>query len=149
MISLGMGAVSYYLTSVGRTDRHEKMMDADINTWANEAVNRSGLLGVLAEVKNLGEAIPTTQPIASLGADTPGNSIFANPAQRMVGPTAGLIMDIQRPAMAGLSQLGPDGNFSEGDSNAVRRLFPYQNHALLRYGFDAVSRTTNDLLGID
>jgi len=149
MISLGMGAVSYYLTSVGRTDRHEKMMDADINTWANEAVNRSGLLGVLAEVKNLGEAIPTTQPIASLGADTPGNSIFANPAQRMVGPTAGLIMDIQRPAMAGLSQLGPDSNFSEGDSNAVRRLLPYQNHAAFRYGFDAVSRLTNDLLGID
>ena len=141
--SLAMGAVSYYLwANVRGSETRNEMLNAGPERWANEAVNRSGVLGVLAEVKNFGEELPYTRGLATLGAETSSRASFGNPIGRMAGPTVGLASDVQTIATT-------INDPTQRTTNAIRRLFPYQNHSALAWAFDMIQEMGNEELGID
>lgn len=127
MTSLGMGAVSYAVWGIA----NQVPLSDDINVWINEAVNRSGILGVLAEVKNVGEEFGWTRDIATLGASrSTKTSRFSDPASRVLGPTFGFLAnDVPTIVSNPTSQAG---------ENAIVRMLPYQNFTLMAWMFDAI-----------
>lgn len=149
--SMSMGLVSYYLwaTTRGGEDR-EEMLNASPEQWVNEALNRSGLLGILSEVKNVGEEMPGLREYATLGAEVSSRQQYSNVAGRLAGPTAGLISDLETVG-TGLAGAIASNEIELGPrhSNAMRRLFPYQNHSALVRAFDAAQEYGNSQFGVE
>lgn len=133
MVSLALGTLSYYLWATARGGKsYAEMQNAPPEKWAVEAVTRSGLLGVLAEVHTAAENIPYTNSIATLGTGRTSRSAFASPIERAAGPTAGLLFNEMERII------------TRGDTGAIRRLAPGQNISYLAQVFDMIQRTVDD-----
>jgi hypothetical protein len=129
MTSLAMGAVSYQLWAWANG---EETSD-DPTVWINQAVDRSGILGVLAEVKNVADDIPLLRPYATLGSNIATDRQFANPSGAILGPSYSLGRDTQR-LLVGISDDEP--GLRESEENAMRRLIPGQNLTYAARFFD-------------
>jgi hypothetical protein len=128
MTSIAMGAVSYQLWAWANG---EETSD-DPLVWINQAIDRSGMLGVLAEVKNVADDIPALRPYATLGSNVATDRQFANPSGAILGPTFGLARDAQRVGLG----LTSEGGLSDSEENAFRRLLPGQNLSYMARFFD-------------
>lgn len=127
---LALGALAYYLwAQVRGEDTRKEMQNASPEKWAIEAITRSGLLGVLSEVQMLGENIPATNSIATLGTGRTSRSAFATPIERAAGPTAGLLLGEGERIINALPGADP---------GAIRRVAPLQNVSYLAWLFDRV-----------
>lgn len=131
LASLGLGAVSYYLWAVATGGKaYEDMMKAGLDKWADEAINRSGLLGTVSEVQRVAQTIPLLEPIASFsgGRQTrrPGDDLV----ETLLGPSFGFLTDATG-VISGLDEP------TQGTVRQARRLLPYQNTLILREALDA------------
>jgi archaellum component FlaC len=129
MTSLAMGAVSYQLWAWANG---EETSD-DPAVWINQAVDRSGILGVLAEVKNVADDIPILRPYATLGSNIATDRQFANPSGAILGPSYSLGRDMQRLLTGALDD---EPGLRESEENAMRRLIPGQNLSYAARFFD-------------
>lgn len=142
MISLAMGALSYYLwaMSVGG-EAKDRMLKLDIEKFADEAISRSGLLGLVDEGQRIGSRIPAISPYLSFSGERSTRREGGDLTEAMLGPSfdmmeklTGIMTQIDDPT-ASTAHLG-------------RLLVPFQNHFLLRQGFDAVERSSVHALGL-
>jgi hypothetical protein len=151
--SLALGMLSYYTWAIsvgGDTQaRMENELEAAINgdedalrRWADEAINRSGLLGVLSEVQKFAERVPALAPYASLSGKPPSRSPGLNPVTEMMGPTWNLIQNSGRIAVT-LDDPTRE-TFKLG-----KQMTPYQNHFLFRQGFDRVNKAIAGKFGVN
>jgi hypothetical protein len=137
MTSLAMGAVSYQLWAWANG---EETSD-DPEVWINQAVDRSGILGVLAEVKNVADDIPILRPYATLGSNVATDRQFANPSGAILGPTFGAVRDGQRLVTGALDD---NPGLRESEENAMRRLIPGQNLTYAARFFDYLQEQFGD-----
>lgn len=151
--SLALGMISYYTWAQsvgGRTrKRMENELEAALNgdaealgRWADEAVNRSGLIGMLAEVQKFGERIPALAPYVNFAGKPPARSPYVNPVLDMFGPTANIIDNLGNIAVT----------FDDPTSSTFRsfkQLMPYQNLMFVRQLFDMLNDAAMRRVGID
>lgn len=153
MFSLALGMLSYYTwahTVGGRTrERMLNELDAALNgdeqamaRWADEAITRSGLLGVFAEAQKVAERTPGLAPYATFAGVPPARSPYLNPAMELMGPWLGAVENLGRIAVTA------DDPTSETFRNA-KQLMPYQNLFYLRQIFDWMNEAAMDAAGVD
>ena len=151
MFSLALGLVSYYTwaTSIGGEVRAqmENELDAALNgdeqamrRLADEAVTRSGLTGLFAELQKFAERTPGLAPYATFAGTPPKRSPFLNPVQEMFGPTVGLINNLGRIAVTADDPTAE--TFRKG-----KQIVPYQNVFWLRRGLDHVNQSLMEAAG--
>ena len=153
--SLALGLVSYYTwaSSFGPGSRpRERMLNefeaainGDMQAWgrlADESIDRSGLIGVVAEAIKFGERIPGAAPFVRFG-DTPGaRSPFVDPLLDLAGPTVGLLKN----ASSVLTSLHDPTSMT---FNKGKTLLPFQNVFYMRWGLDRVRDAAKRQLGIN
>lgn len=142
MISLAMGMVSYYLWAMAAGGRaYDDMMNAGLDKWADEAIQRSGLMGWFAEAQRVAEAIPATQPYASFS----GTRSTRRGGDDLLGVVAGPTLDLASRLTRIIAQ-ADDPTVST--LHTARTLLPFQNVFYARQLFDAVEAANADFLGL-
>ncbi len=141
VMMLALGALSRKLTADIKGD---DTTDWNGAKWAVEAVDASGLLGILMEGNNLSEKL--TRGRVGLSAIT-GKEVSRyqsrNAAGALLGPTFGFATD----AMSVVGNASA-ADWSASDTRAVRQLVPFQNLFWLRRGFDQIEAGVNSSLGV-
>lgn len=136
MFSLALGALSYYTWATARGGKaREEMLNADASKWADEAILRSGLIGVIGEVQRIAERTPGVGKYATLSGKPSSRSPFNQPFTDALGPTLGLLKDAERIVMT--SHDPNSETFRRG-----RNLLPLQNHTALARLFKMVEEAT-------
>lgn len=141
-ISLAMGVLSYYLYSVARGgDAYERMQNAKLDTWADEAIQRSGVLGVLGLAQDITSRIPATAKISSFSGGRSTRRGGDDLVEAILGPSfdfaktsADVITGIHEP--------------TESTIHKMRQLLPWQNVSYLARLFEAAEGTTNRTFNI-
>ena len=139
---IGMGMLVYTIKTL---ERGEELSD-DPRVWVMEGIDRSGAIGILAELNVTLEKISQNKiglrPL--LGVDAPSSKYVAHSlSQTALGPTFGsLLNDTIRATSAGL---GPD-EMTEADIRTLRRILPYQNLTGVKQALDKVEEAIGDSL---
>jgi hypothetical protein len=138
---VGMGMFTYYLKQqiAGRE------VSDDPAVWVAEGMDRSGVLGVLGEINNTVEKISSNsvglRPL--LGIDAPASKqVSRSVAESALGPTFGSLLTT---TIAASNAITSEGEMTDSDVRALRRLVPLQNLFYLRKGFDKVEEELGDL----
>lgn len=134
--SLAFGALSYYIWArLSGGEAETKMLNAGLDKWADEAIDRSGMLGILSEAQHVFERIPATQGIASFsggrstrrGGDTLIEAMFG-PSFDFLSTGANVLAGIDDPTQSTIHQL--------------RTMAPLQNHIALRRILDNIEKAS-------
>ena len=138
-LMLGLGAMVYYL----RTD--SQRLSDDPAVWLREAVDRSGLTGWAFEINNMTEKMTRGAVGVSALTGGPTMSRYASRGvlESLLGPTTGIVNDL-----AQITGAAATGEWTEADTRAARRMFPYQNLLGLKQAIDATEAGVNEALGI-
>lgn len=137
MVSLALGALSYYLYAMaagGQTK--EKMLKAGVGKFADEAINRSGLLGVFSEGQRFFERIPATQRYASFSGDRTTRRGGDDIVDVFLGPSFGAGKTAAK-VLAGIDDP------TKSTLHNFRTLLPWQNVVYSRQLLDAVERSVD------
>lgn len=130
LASLAFGALGYYAYAMAAGgETKTKMLNASPAQWADEAIQRSGLLGVFGELQRIAENIPATQPYATFSGVRTTRRGGDNLVEALAGPSLGalstaadVISSIHEPDQRMVHQM--------------RTLMPFQNVFYLRQMFD-------------
>jgi hypothetical protein len=145
---MGLGMLSYYL----KMQTAGKEVSDDPAVWIAEGIDRSGVLGILGEVNNAVEKTTGFGYRRLIGAENPHSSRYASRSviDSWLGPSFGTAQDIFK-AVGGTASVfaneddTADG-FSEAQQRAFVRLLPYNNHSVIRAGFQLIE---DDAGGLD
>lgn len=130
LASLAFGALGYYLYGIaagGKT--YQEMMNAGPEKWADEAINRSGLLGILAEVQSIVSRIPAFAPYVTFSGTRSTRRGGDDLVGALLGPSFGA-------AESAANVLTTAHDPSEQTIHQMRTLLPFQNVFFLRQLFD-------------
>lgn len=137
LVSLGMLSYAFKQWDAGR-DITDDPMELVI-----EGLDRSGALGALMEVNNTIEKISKNKlglrPLLQTSAPA-SRYASRSTTEAFMGPTFGSLLDTSMRVLGA----GMDGEWSESDTRALRRLLPYQNLSILRQGFDKIEKSLGD-----
>lgn len=143
-ISLALGALSYYTYAniVGGRVLAEMQDNLEKGNWekfADEAINRSGLLGFGADLQSIGAAVPGIADKVTFSGQRSTRQGGANLLETIAGPTFGDFANTTANVATGL--YSP----TQGTVHQVRTLMPLQNHALLRHIYDKIEGAAGGL----
>jgi len=142
IFSLALGSLSYYIWAMTAGERQrEEMRNAGWEHWMDQALYRSGLLGIFSEVQQMGAAIPATRPFTTFANSDMAGRRAQNVMGAVAGPSFGKGWDISQFLM-GLDQP------TEGTVRQARKLLPYQNVFYLRQALDMVQEGLAETLGL-
>jgi hypothetical protein len=137
----GMGMFTYYLKQqiAGRE------VSDDPAVWVMEGMDRSGVLGVMGEFNNTMEKLSSNsaglRPL--LGIDAPASKqVSRSIAESALGPTFGSLLTT---TVAASSAVTSEGEMTDADIRALRRLIPLQNLFYTRWAFDKIEESAKDL----
>ena len=145
LLMMGMGALSYIMTSLARDPTGEKV-DLSVNKLFHESLDRSALLGLYGEFKNIGTKAgilpewmgPEVSRYMSRGV-----------VSSFVGPTLGTIEDTAN-FMKNIKQhVSGEKDISQKDINQLLRFLPYQNLFYLRYIFQLAAESLGESIGAE
>ena len=155
VFSLALGMLSYYLwaSSFGPDSPTYKRMRRELEDaikgdrqamarWADEAIDRSGLIGVLAEVRRFGQNVPWLQNTVTIAQERTARSPYNAPIQEMLGPTFGGAIKAAEYLI-----LAP-GNINSTAFRKAKQFMPYQNIFWLRWALDKVNEQAMDIAGV-
>jgi len=147
MVGLAMGTLSYYIwaNTVGG-QAFEEMQDAlanlDNGGWekfADEAINRSGNLGILGEVQDFLSTFQQTAPYVTFsGEKTTRRNGGADWLEIFGGPSADAVKTLGQ----GVTDLLSEDGLAQSGLHKLRTLIPLQNNFYLRQLFDAVEKAS-------
>lgn len=112
---LSLGALSYVITSMVRGQEP----DLSFEKLAQEAIDRSGLLGITTEVFNIGQKM--------FGIDGASRYNSRGVFSAMLGPSLGVGEDTVSFINKAIRDIRGDAQLTTNDWQKVQRLFPYQN----------------------
>jgi hypothetical protein len=133
--SIALGALSYYTWAIASGGRAQtEMQNATEQKWIYEALGRSGLLGILGEVQNVGEQIPGLAQSSLFGGETRRTQRSSSLTGALLGPSYdtaervfAILQGIDDPTQATLQQ--------------ARALMPYQNVFYIRRLLDQMEKS--------
>lgn len=129
LVTLGMMSYAFKQWDADRP------LSDDPRVWVSEGIDRSGVTGILMEMNNTVEKVSANnfglRPL--LGIATPASRFASrSQAEAFLGPTFGSMLSTVMTVSGGAA----DGDLSESDVRAIRRLLPYQNLLIFRQGID-------------
>lgn len=137
MVSLALGALSYYLSAVSAGgDTYQKMLKAGPGKFADEAINRSGVLGIFSDAQRFMERIPATQPYVSFSGERTTRRGGDDIVDVVLGPTFGL-------AKTGAKALAGMDDPTKSTLHNIRQMMPWQNLIGWRRVLDAIEAQAN------
>lgn len=138
--SLALGTVSYYLwaNSIGGSAL-EEANKFDPGQWADEAISRSGLLGIFAEPYEIAQRIPATQDLVTFA----NQRTTRRRATGLLGSALGPSYDLGE-KVANIA-VGLDDP-TQSTLHQARLIGPWQNVFWLRRAIDAVEDTASGIL---
>lgn len=140
LASLGLGAMGYYLWAVAAGGQaYNDMMNAGIDKWADEAINRSGLVGGLSEVQRVAQNIPLISDYVSFS----GKKSTRRPGDNLVEALLGPSFDFGQSAAQVVGGLKEP---TQSTLHEFRKLLPFQNVFYLRQAIDAVEASAGSNL---
>jgi len=127
LLSLALGALSYYTWAISVGGKAEEdMLNASPEKWADEAIDRSGLLGVLAELHKVGQEIPAIQPYLTFSGDKTTRRTGQGFAGQLLGPSYRFLFEDAAKFVAGMDDP------TQSTVHSARRMTPFQNVFYLR-----------------
>lgn len=134
IFSLAFGALGYYAyaMAVGGKTRTE-MLNAGVDKWIDEAIQRSGLLGIFGEVQRMAEHLPMVNRVATFSGTRSTRRGGDNLVQAFGGPS----LDAVTTAANVVTNLD---NPTAGTVHQARTLVPGQNIFYLRQLFDLMEQ---------
>lgn len=140
LLSCALGALSYLIKSVLAGVE----LSSDPGVWASEAIDNSGVLGILMNADHAVEKVTHDRLGLSALTGVPARRYLnVNPIGSFLGPTFGKASDAFDVAGA-LST----GSYSASDTHKLRKMLPLQNLLWLRLAFNAAEEGFDDALGI-
>lgn len=140
LASLGLGALSYYTWAVMTGGAsYQQMLDADLDKWADEAIQRSGLIGGLGEVQRVGQNIPLISDYMSFS----GTKSTRRPGDNLVEALLGPSFDFGQSAAQVIGGLHDP---TRSTLHEFRKMLPFQNTMFLREAIDAVEGAAGSYL---
>lgn len=141
MVMLALGALSYKLKSdAAGID----ISNASPMTWAAEAVDNSGILGVLMNADHAVEKLTSDRiGISALTGQPARRYMNVNTMGAFLGPSLGKASDILDVVGAAFR-----GKITASDTHKVRKLIPMQNLFWARGMFDRAEGGANSMFGI-
>lgn len=144
LISLALGTLSYYTYAniVGgkvKEQMDQAFADEDWERFADEAVNRSGLLGLGADLQSAFTAIPLTAPYVSFSGDRTTRRGGSNLLETLAGPTFGDLANTAANVLTGADEP------TQATVHQLRTMAPLQNHFLLRRFYDMIEAAAGGL----
>lgn len=141
MMSLALGAASYYLWAVATGgEEYQKMLKADLGKWADEAINRSGVLGVFQLAQDAASRTPL-RPYVTFSGEQTKRSGGDDLVEFVAGPT----MDTIQKAFQVLTGLDEP---TQSTLHAGRQLLPFNKVSYLRQLIDKIEAATGDALNL-
>jgi hypothetical protein len=139
MVALGMGAnwVRNQIDSQAKP-LADPTTPEGAATWIKEGLDRSGLTGWLFDAHNILEKVTRgTVGVSSLTGGPPLSRYASrNVLESVLGPTVGMGEAAVQAVGAATSAAIGDGEWTDADRKAVRRMLPYQNLWATRWLFD-------------
>jgi NAD(P)-dependent dehydrogenase (short-subunit alcohol dehydrogenase family) len=140
MVSFGLGALSYYLSAVSAGgESYEKMLKAPPGKWADEAIARSGILGIFSDGQRFLERIPATQPYVSFSGDRTSRRGGDGALEVILGPSYGLAKTANK-VLTGLDEP------TQSTLKSIRQMMPWQNLILWRNILDEIEKNAGQNL---
>lgn len=146
MLQTALGAFVYAFAAKSRgRELPDASTDEGMRLWVAEAVDRSGLLGFYSDMNNIAEVLSRGTIGINAIAGGPVLSRYAsrNYLGAIFGPQVSRMEDI-----ANLTGALSNGEATESDVKALRRLIPYQNLFYLDRLFDHAESALVGSLGI-
>lgn len=132
IFSLALGAGSYYLWAMATGGKAKtEMLSAGPGKWADEAIARSGLTGILGEVQRIAERIPATQPYATFSGTRSARRGGDNITEALLGPSFDLLQ-------TSAQVVGGIHDPTTTTVHQLRTLVPGQNISYIRQLFDQI-----------
>lgn len=148
LISLALGTLSYYTYANVVGGKVKETMEAalasgDYGVFADEAINRSGLLGIGADIQSglVAAGVPYTNFSGQRSTRRGGDNLWETTAGPTVGDLGPRVANVAAGA-ATAAESGKAGDMAWGD---IRRLSPLQNHSLIRYFYDLIEQAGKSL----
>jgi hypothetical protein len=142
--ALALGSLSYYTWAMSRGKGDEVVQDLQNGDWgkmADEAIARSGMLGIFAEPWNIAQRIPGVGDKVTFS----GEPVTQRRATGLLGQVFGPSVDLaERSANVALGITDP----TQGTVHTARGLWAYQNVFYLRGLFDQVEEVINNTLNL-
>ena len=142
MFSLAMGSISYYAwaASVGGSALDEAN-NLNPAKFADEAISRSGLLGVFSEAHRVAERIPGLQDYVTFSGQRTTRRAPSGLIGAIAGPTYGLAENVSN-VVLGLDEP------TQSTLHQARLMTPYQNVYWLRQILDQVEEGVANISGL-
>ncbi len=135
LVSLALGALSYYLSGVSAGgDTYQKMLKAGPGKFADEAINRSGVLGIFSDAQRFFERIPATQPYVSFSGERTTRRGGDDLVDVVLGPSMGL-------AKTGAKVIAGMDDPTKSTIHNIRTLMPWQNVIIWRRVLDEIEKS--------
>jgi hypothetical protein len=139
--SLGLAALSYYLYMASQ-GRGQEALDQDWDVWADEMIDRSGMLAVFGFGRDALAAVPWANDYVMFSGEQTERRGGTGLANTALGPTGDLLFTATR-AFADIDD--PTGS----TLHQIRKMMPFQNVWWLRKTvFDPLEEGTQSALGI-
>lgn len=144
MISLALGTLSYYIAaSLGsqkaRDDLQSAIAKGNWAKFADEAIDRSGFLGIGGEMRAAFANIPATANLVTFSGSKSTRRGGDNLLDQMFGPTFGDLLPAAANVIAGIPA-------TQSSFHSARTMLPLQNHFLLRHLFDHIEEQASTIL---
>lgn len=141
MTTLALGAVS---AKVKSELRGEDTKTWTSGRWAAEALDNSGLLGIIGEAGNIADKWTGGKVgLARLGGKEVSRYQSRNAVGALLGPTFDFAGDL-----AQVTRATATGEVARTDLHALRQVLPYQNLFYIRGLFDKAENAIGDRLGL-
>ena len=135
MISLGLGALSYYLwATMAGGEAYDEMLKASPEKWVDEMITRSGLTGIFDEVQRTAQRIPVLRDYASLSGGRSTRREGGDLIEGILGPSFDML-DKGATILSGIDEP------TRQTLHAARQLLPFQNVFYFRQLLDKVEQT--------
>jgi hypothetical protein len=153
MISLAMGALSYYLYAVaagGKTyDTMQKSIaEGNWELWADEAISRSGQTAIFDSVQRVANRIPVINKVSSFSGGPRTKSVGGGVVEELTGPTGDLIRKLGSIVSTG-DLNAPNYGMDRHTEHLARQLLPFQNLFYTRRLLDQIENATGDAFGLE
>lgn len=148
LLSLALGGVSWYARSMITGGRaQEDMQSADLGRWADEMIDRSGILGPLGIARDLSQHVPGLKDLTTFSNEKTSRTQALGAIGAIFGPSFDSIYTgINTLQGAGKIFDGdPDTQFKRGDLHKLRTLMPFQNVFYLRRLYDMLENSTANI----
>jgi hypothetical protein len=152
-VSFALGGLAYYVKSYFAGDQSfAEAQNANLGVWTWEAVDNSGVLGIISDANNISEKWTRGRGgVSWFTGSTARRYQSRTDLGALLGPTYDLVADAMNVTGSGFAAALPkegQAGWTEASTHSVGRLMSFQNLFFLRRTFDEIEKQVNATMGV-